>query len=202
MKRKSSLIGALVCATSIIAFGVAAMAQSVTSPDSMAPQTQQKPIQASQASVDYIQKAAIGDLFEIQSSELALKQADSPAVKAFAQQMITDHATSAKALESAVKSASLQATQIPNKLDPAHQAKLDDLRKVTGRDFDSVYIGEQLAAHKEALKLHRDFAEKGDNPVLKKTAANAADIAEHHLQEAQKITQMAPPQSSSTGSSR
>lgn len=116
--------------------------------------------------------------------------------------MITDHTNASNALEAGVKSASLQATQIPNKLDKAHEAKLNDLRKVTDRDFDAAYLQAQLAGHQDALKLHRDYAQKGDNPVLQKTAANAADITEHHLRELQRISQSMPPQTSSTGGSR
>lgn len=203
MKRTVRLTRALVCAAGLTVFGAAAMAQS-TSPTANLPDPapqEQKPIQSSQATTDFIQKAAIGNLFEVQSSDLALKQADSPAVKAFAQQMVDDHITAMKALEAGVESASVQATQIPNKLDPAHDAKLNDLLKMTGRDFDAAYIDAQLTAHQDALKLHQDYAQSGDSPVLKKTAANAVDIVKHHLQELQKLSQSVP-QTSSTGGSR
>jgi putative membrane protein len=61
---------------------------------------------------------------------------------------------------------------------------------------------EQVAAHKEALQLHKNYAEKGDNPVLKKTAANTATIVEEHLEHAQKIAKNVQPQTSSTGGGR
>lgn len=204
MTRLTKTLGALLGAAGLIALSAtAAAAQSVSPATPAEPMTtQQKPIQTSRATADYVEKAAVGNLFEIQSSALALKQADSSAVKTFAQQMITDHTNAGKALEAGVTSASQQATQIPNKLDKAHEAKLNDLRKMTGRDFDAAYLKAQLIGHQEALKLHRDYAQKGDNSVLKKTAANAADITEHHLQTLQKITQAAPPQTSSTGSNR
>lgn len=203
-------LGALIGAAGLIALSATAAAAQSTSPDANATAgpssdrmtSQQKPIQASRATADYVEKAAIGNLFEIQASMLALKQGDSGALKTFAAQMITDHTNASNALEAGVKSASLQATQIPSKLDKAHEAKLNDLRKVTGRDFDAAYLQAQLAGHQDALKLHRDYTQKGDNPVLQKTAANAADITEHHLQELQRISQSVSPQTSSTGGSR
>lgn len=203
MTRLTKTLGALLGAAGLLALSAtAAAAQSANPAPKDGMTTQQKPIQTSRATADYVEKAAIGNLFEIQSSALALKQADSSTVKTFAQQMITDHTNAGKALEAGVTSASQQATQIPNKLDKAHEAKLNDLRKMTGREFDAAYLKAQLAGHQEALKLHRDYAQKGDNAVLKKTAANAADITEHHLQALQKITQASPPQTSSTGSNR
>lgn len=203
MTRISTATSVLVCAMSVAFWHATATAQS-TSPqptDRSASQAQQKANQASKATADYVQKSAIGDLFEVQSSDLALKQADSTDVKAFAQRMIKDHTTSTQALKAGIQSADLE-IKVPDQLDKAHDTKLSDLRKMKGKDFDAAYMREQVAAHKEALQLHKTYAEKGDNPVLKKTAANTATIVEHHLQEAQEIVKGAPPQSSSTGGSR
>ncbi|MBS0270659.1 MAG: DUF4142 domain-containing protein, partial [Proteobacteria bacterium] len=40
---------------------------------------------------DFVNNASVGNKFEIDTSQLALKYAKSPEVKNFAQQMITDH---------------------------------------------------------------------------------------------------------------
>jgi putative membrane protein len=152
---------------------------------------------ASRDTANYVEKAAVGDLFEIQSSELAARQAQNAEVKTFAQRMISDHTTSSQALKAGIQSANLD-VKVPDKLDKAHQAKLDNLRKAQGKDFDQAYMREQLNAHREALKLHKAYAEKGDNPVLKKTAANTAVIVEHHLAAAQELAKTGAPQSSST----
>src|SRR2546427_13224494 len=44
----------------------------------------------SPSTADFVKEAAVGDMFEIQSSQLAAERADGP-TKAFASQMITDH---------------------------------------------------------------------------------------------------------------
>jgi putative membrane protein len=200
MKRISAVTGALACALSVSVWSVAsaqtmnpAPAERNPATTSNAPQAKAK---ASKETSNYVEKAAIGDMFEIQSSQLALKQAQNPDIKTFAQRMITDHTTSSEALKAGIQSAGLD-VKAPDKLDKAHQAKLDNLKKANGKDFDQAYMRDQLAAHKEALQLHKTYADKGDNPVLKKTAANTATIVEHHLAMAQDIAKGVP-QSSST----
>lgn len=202
MKPMTAVAGALACALSVSLWNIAASAQTVNPPTternapaatSKSPQAKTK---ASKETAQYVEKAAMGDLFEIQSSELALKQAESPDVKAFAQRMIKDHTASSEALKAGIQSANLD-VNVPDKLDKAHQSKIDDLRKVKGKEFDQAYMREQVSAHKEALQLHKTYAEKGDNPVLKKTAANTTTVVEHHLAEAEQIAKGVP-QSSST----
>jgi putative membrane protein len=201
MKRMSAVTGAVACALSLSLWSIAASAQT-TSPapaqrnapgaTSNAPQA----TKVSKETTDYVDKAAQGDLFEIQSSELALKQADNTDVKAFAQRMIKDHTASSQALKAGIQSAKID-VKVPDKLDKAHETKLSSLTKVKGKDFDQAYMREQVAAHKEALQLHKNYAEKGDNPVLKNTAANTATVVEHHLAEAEEIAK-GTAQSSST----
>jgi putative membrane protein len=196
MKRVSYIAGAVACAMGVLLWSAAASAQTVQMQRDSGKMTQ-----ASQTTQTYVEKAVIGDMFEIQSSDVALKQATSPDVKAFAERMIKDHTTSSSALKAGIQSANIQ-VKIPESLDSAHQAKLADLRKTTRKDFDQAYMRQQIDAHKEALQLHRQYAESGDNPVLKKTAHNTMTIVEHHLQEAQNIAEGTPPQRPQSSSTR
>ena len=56
-----------------------------------------------------------------------------------------------------------------------------------GREFDRLYIDAQIAAHREALQLHRGYAASGEDADLKKAAAEIAPIAEKHLAEARRL---------------
>jgi predicted outer membrane protein len=110
MTRISTVTSVLACVMSVALWSAGATAQS-TSPqptNRSAPQAEQKAAQASKATQEYVQKAAVGDMFEVQSSNLAAKQAESSDVKAFAQRMIKDHTASTAALKSGIKSANLQ----------------------------------------------------------------------------------------------
>src|SRR5689334_24900305 len=67
---------------------------------------------AQRPSQDYVTKAAIGDMFELQSSKLALQKAGDAKVKRFASQMVKDHTASSRKLKSIIKAGELPLVQI------------------------------------------------------------------------------------------
>lgn len=134
---------------------------------------------AAMPTADYVAEAARSDIYEIQSSELALRKAQSPAVKQFAEQMIRDHKDTSAKLNAAIASARLSAAP-PTGLDARRQAMLDALDNQTGAAFDSAYLEQQTAAHQEALALHSGYAARGDNAALKTLAAATTPRIQHH----------------------
>jgi len=135
---------------------------------------------AADTAAAYVTGAALGDMYEIESSKLALTKAQSPAVKKFAQQMIDDHSATTAKLKAAIAAQRLKITP-PAALDDRRNGMLENLKGITGRDFDRTYLDQQTAAHQEALILHRGFAEGGDNAALRALAAETAPKVEHHL---------------------
>ena len=84
---------------------------------------------------DFVTKVAISDMFEIQSSQLALsKQADTD-TKPFAEKMVQDHQKTSTELKALVDGGKVKAT-LPSALDAEHQKMLDDLKAKSGKDFD------------------------------------------------------------------
>src|SRR5436190_22187060 len=100
---------------------------------------------------DFVKKVAISDMFEIQSSQLIAPKADAD-TKPFAERMVKDHTKTSNQLKSLVKSGKVKAA-LPTKLDPEHQAKLDELKKLKGKQLDSAYDEMQVQAHQEAVDL-------------------------------------------------
>lgn len=127
----------------------------------------------------YIPAAAIGDMYEIEASQIAVDRAKSAEVKAFARQMIMDHSKTSQKLEEFVTNNPVNIA-IPKNMDGRHSAMIENLRKASDDEFDSVYMGQQAAAHEEALNLHKSYASRGDYPKLTSLAAETAKIIEHH----------------------
>jgi putative membrane protein len=141
---------------------------------------------ASPATLQYVEAAANGDMFEIQSSQLALQKSRSPQVRRFAQHMIDDHTRMSTELSSAVRTTGPSLT-VPTAMDSRHQAAMSDLQGVTGRAFDRMYLTAQINAHTEALQLHQSYAQNGDDPALRRVAAGAVPVIQGHLDEARRI---------------
>lgn len=124
--------------------------------------------------------AAASDAFEIATSKLAAGQAQSAAVKKFAEQMIKAHTDSTAKLKTAAASASPAITPDPA-LTADQQATLSSLQAANGADFDKAYAAAQVDAHEKTLAALRDYAAGGDVPTLKTFAANTTPVVAAHL---------------------
>ena len=125
---------------------------------------------------DYMAKASSIDLFEIRSAQLALTRARNPSHREFARAMIAAHTGTSAQLSLAGRRLNLLPSAT---LLPTHQAMLDELS--ASSDFDAAYHRQQIAVHQAALKLHSDFAARGESATLRPVAKNAVPIVRRHL---------------------
>ncbi|MGX5774233.1 DUF4142 domain-containing protein [Methylorubrum zatmanii] len=137
------------------------------------------------SSQDFVTQAVISDMFEMQSSQLALTKADGK-TKAYAQKMIDDHKKVSDELKSVVQTGDMKLT-LPTALDSAHQSKLDKLKGLNGADFTKQYQDDQVTAHKNATDLYKRYAEGGDNAALKAFAIKTKPHLDEHLKLAQDL---------------
>ena len=142
-------------------------------------------IGVSPSTADFVKEAAISDMFEIQSSQLATERSDD-ATKTFAKQMIADHEKTSSEMKAMVQGGKVQAT-LPTALDSTHQSKLDTLKGLQGKDFTKQYHDDQVKAHKDAVDLFGRYAKGGDNSDLKAWAGKTQPALEHHLKMAQDL---------------
>ena len=135
---------------------------------------------------EFIQKAAMSDMYEVQAGKLAAEKGQSDAVKQFGQQMVDAHTKTTDELMGIVKSKNIK-VDVPTKLDSEHQKLIDDLNSASAKDFDKTYASQQVDAHQNAVKLFKKYAENGDDPDVKQFAAKTLPAIEHHLDEAKKL---------------
>jgi putative membrane protein len=142
----------------------------------------------------YVENAASGDLFEIESSRMALSMSRNPAVRNFAQMLIDHHTRLTNETAAAARADGL--VPPPPRLLPQHQAALQRLQSAGMNGFESAFKAEQITAHQEALNLHSSYARDGDRPALRNSASRAVPIVQSHLDQAQNLpdAMMAPPQ--------
>ena len=134
-------------------------------------------------SEDFVKQAAISDMFEIQSSQIARERGNADQ-KAFAATMIKDHEKTSAELKSMVSASELK-TALPTALDSAHQSKLDKLKSLQGAEFASNYNSEQVSGHKDAVSLFERYAKECSDPKLKDWAEKTLPNLRHHLEMAQ-----------------
>ena len=136
---------------------------------------------------DFVNKVAQSDMLEVQTSQFVLPNADAD-TKPFAERMIRDHTETSNELKQLVQSGKVKA-ELPFGLDAEHKKKLDDLKRLSGRELDREYDRMQLQAHQEAVDLFSRYAQAGDNDELKAWAAKTLPHLQEHLAMAQKLDQ-------------
>jgi putative membrane protein len=142
----------------------------------------------------YVESAASGDLFEIESSRLALSRSQNPQVRNFAQMLIDHHTRLTNETAAAARADGLNPP--PPRLLPQHQAALQRLQSAPMNGFESAFKAEQITAHQEALNLHSSYAQDGDRPALRASASRAVPVVQSHLDQAQTLPDsmmVAPP---------
>ncbi|RWC26392.1 MAG: DUF4142 domain-containing protein, partial [Mesorhizobium sp.] len=152
------------------------------------------PAFAADSAQTFVDRAAAGGMFEVDSSKIAEGKAQDQAVKDFAQKMIDDHGAANAKLETI---AGEQKLTIPKELDAKHKADLDTLH--TAKD-DKSYVQMQLDAHSEAVTLFESYVKDGDNAKLETFAAETLPTLKMHKDMIEKIaaTGDAAPTTSST----
>jgi putative membrane protein len=166
--RKLALSAALVMTATVALAQSATESTGVNSALGVAPKTE-----------DFVLEASASDMFEIESSKLALQKGDD-AVKTFAQQMISDHGKTSAELKSLIGTPVSTLTEDDKK-------SIDNLGKLEAADFNEEYIDEQVDAHEDAVDLFKRYSEEGDNPELKAWAGKTLPALQHHYMMAQQL---------------
>lgn len=136
---------------------------------------------------EFVQKASMSNMFEIESSKLALERAQKPETRQFAQMMIRDHTQAGNDLKAAVEDAKLGTALMAATLDEDHQEKMDKLRDKSAEDFDAAYMEMQEDAHDDAVGLFERYAENGDQPRLKQFASKTLPVLRQHEKHTDKM---------------
>ena len=132
----------------------------------------------------YVPNAAMGDMYEIQAADIALQRSQNAQVKELATMIKTDHTAASNAMKAMLPQAAPELTP-PTALDQRRQGLIDNLRSASATSFDMAWIDQQIAAHNEALTLHRGFSDQ-ESPL----AAHARSVVpkiEAHLRQAEAI---------------
>ncbi len=134
----------------------------------------------------YVAQAGAADLFEIESSKIALEKSQNKAVRDFGQMMIDQHQKSTADIKAAAQKAGV--TVQPPALMANQQQMLEEIKAADAGSFDSVYVRNQRMAHNAALALHQGYARNGDTPALKETASAVAKVVQEHIDHLASLT--------------
>ncbi len=133
---------------------------------------------------EFVNKAATGNLAEIELGRVAAQRAARPSVRSFGERMMTDHGRSNAELASLARSKGIEA---PTALEPSQQAVRDRLSALSGNDFDRAYMSEMVRDHTEDIALFERATEISTDPDLKAWATQSLPMLREHLALARQV---------------
>ena len=134
----------------------------------------------------FVKTVAGANRFEIESSKLALTRSTSDDVKAFANQMITDHEKAGEELGEILRAEG----KVPmvNELASKEADMMTKLNAAKGTDFETAYVKMQQNAHEEAVSLFQTYAGDPDDKALGQFAKKMLPTLKMHLAHAQALS--------------
>ncbi|MCZ2496338.1 DUF4142 domain-containing protein [Xylophilus sp. Kf1] len=131
----------------------------------------------------FIMTASGAGMYEVEISKLAVDKASDPAVKAFAQMMVTDHT---KANDELKQFADSHNAKVAPGVPKDKQAVIARMSKMDGARFDKAYHDQVgIKDHKTDIALFEKEAKGGGNADLKAWADKTLPTLKTHLQHAQ-----------------
>jgi putative membrane protein len=133
----------------------------------------------------FVTLVAAANLFEIESSKLALRRSTSEPVRGVATRMVADHTVATATFKQAIADARL-VTPLA-RLDARQQAILEDLKTRDATSFDEAYMAAQYKAHVETIDLFKAYAVGGDDARMKQFASELLPVLHAHLEHVTKM---------------
>jgi putative membrane protein len=132
----------------------------------------------------FVSLAAQGGRAEVELGRLATDRAGRASVQRFGERMIVDHgAMNAELAQVAVR----KGMSMPTTLDDTHREEIDRLARLSGHDFDRVYMQHMVADHVKDIAHFEQQAQTGRDPDLKALAASALPVLREHLEMAKNV---------------
>lgn len=160
----------------------AAFAMSLSAAASAQLQPPPIPAAAKSQAMPYLETAGMSDVYEITSSQIALKKSQNPELRRYATELIGHHTLTTNTALAAAKAGGV--VPPPPVLNTQFRGLIAELDAAGPADFDRIYIGQQIPAHQGALELQTAYASGGDVASLRTAAKAAVPIIQQHLDQA------------------
>lgn len=127
----------------------------------------------------FMNDAAPGGMAEVELGRMAMKQAASPKVKAFAERMIADHSKAGEELKALAQQ---KKVMLPQEIAPTHKEVMGKLSKLSGAEFDKEYVKAMVADHEKDVTAFEAEAKGAVDSDVKAFAEKTLPTLKMHLQ--------------------
>ncbi|WP_439881028.1 DUF4142 domain-containing protein [Pontibacter sp. MBLB2868] len=136
---------------------------------------------------EFMTKAASGGMMEVELGKLAQEKGQMQEVKDFGQMMVTDHSAANEKLKALAAQKNIV---LPDSMGEEHMDHVQELRNMTGADFDKAYISLMVDDHQKDIDMFEDAANDLEDPEVKSFASNTVPTLRKHLDRAKEVKNM------------
>jgi putative membrane protein len=127
----------------------------------------------------FVAAAVAAGQFDRAASRLAVSRANNQDVRIFAEQVLRVQTYLEERLEAAAREGGRKVQ--PVDLAKLQRQRLQQLRSLSGAEFDRLFIEEQLKANRDAVALFAHFMKNGDSGPVRRFASSALPDLETRL---------------------
>lgn len=138
---------------------------------------------------EFISKAGMINVAEIQIGELAVGQASNISIRNFARDMVTDYTQFHQQLKVL---AAANGQTAPEEMDTDHESLRNRMMGISGRELDSTYIKNQVLDHENAIALYQNEVDAGANGDVRNYASSMLPQLRTRLQRAETLAELFP----------
>ncbi len=129
----------------------------------------------------FLESAALSAMTEVRLGELAIQRTDTQVVRDFARSMVVAYSQATKEVKELIEQKGISC---PTELDEKHQATVERLGELDGRDFDKAYMAEMVEAHERDIKAFENQGATGQDSDVKKWVSCTLPKLREHLEAA------------------
>lgn len=136
---------------------------------------------------NFVTMAALSNNAEVGAGQVAATKGTNALVKAFGQQMATEHTTAQTDLKNRASALGLTA---PDTVDAEHKALAARLNTLSGYSFDTAYMNAQIKDHAKTLDVFKTEISGGNNQSIHGFAADYLPHIQMHYNKADSIRKL------------
>jgi putative membrane protein len=136
---------------------------------------------------EFVEKELVAGNAEVELGRLAQEKATHADVKEFAAMLVRDHQAAAADLRPIAARLNTSQAEARDEADNDFKDRMEDLSKLSGRDFDKKYIDEMIDDHQKDVRDLENKAEHAADADLKAWASKTLPVVRQHLERAKSI---------------
>jgi putative membrane protein len=132
----------------------------------------------------FISSAGEANLAEIDIAKMVGQKSTDPAVKDFANRMVTDHTQASQKL---ARVAEMNGDKLPSEASTTERNEKTELEKLSGAQLNDAYLRDELQGHKETISAFESEIEHGQNQETKNYAEQTLPTLQDHIRIAEDV---------------